>query len=188
MSTLAQPPPPKPASKIGRYALLSLSRGGTYFLLCAVIVLPDILSGPFLLLPILFVIPVALCAWFYSARVAYYLAVLFPFARVFIDAAIKPESAPALTLVLANYFIQMAVLLLLAYLASRAAIKTRTLDQRVEIPVTICSWSHTVEYEGEWISFAQFLQRRFNIKTSHGMSREEAQKILRELDDHDRSV
>ena len=82
----------------------------------------------------------------------------------------------------------MAVLLLLAYLASHAAIKIRTIEQRVEIPVTICSWSQTVEYEGEWISFSQFLQRRFNIKTSHGMSREEALKILRELDDHDRSV
>ena len=87
MSTLAQPPPPKPASKIGRYALSSLSRGGRYFLICAVILLLDILSGPFLLLPILLVIPVALSAWFCSARVAYFLAVFFPFARVFIDAA-----------------------------------------------------------------------------------------------------
>ncbi|MBA2432159.1 MAG: hypothetical protein H0V56_08595 [Chthoniobacterales bacterium] len=27
-----------------------------------------------------------------------------------------------------------------------------------------------VEYEGEWLSFENYLKRRFNISTSHGMS------------------
>lgn len=44
--------------------------------------------------------------------------------------------------------------------------------------VTVCAWSRTVEYEGEWLSFEEYLQRRFGLSTSHGISPQEAEKIL----------
>jgi hypothetical protein len=36
--------------------------------------------------------------------------------------------------------------------------------------VTLCAWTRTVRYEGEWISVEDYLKRRYGIVTSHGMS------------------
>jgi CHASE3 domain sensor protein len=41
----------------------------------------------------------------------------------------------------------------------------------------ICAWSRTIEYEGEWLSFEQYLERRFKIRSSHGISPGEAAKL-----------
>jgi len=43
---------------------------------------------------------------------------------------------------------------------------------------TVCAWSHTIEYEGKWMSFEQYLEARFGIKASHGISPEEAAKMM----------
>lgn len=36
--------------------------------------------------------------------------------------------------------------------------------------VTLCAWTRTVRYEGEWISVETYLQRRYGVVTSHGIS------------------
>ena len=36
--------------------------------------------------------------------------------------------------------------------------------------VTLCAWTRSVEYEGEWISFEEYLRRKFNISATHGIS------------------
>lgn len=41
---------------------------------------------------------------------------------------------------------------------------------RAENLVTLCAWSKTVKHEGEWITFDRYLERRFGLITSHGMS------------------
>jgi CHASE3 domain sensor protein len=46
--------------------------------------------------------------------------------------------------------------------------------------VTVCAWSRTVEYKGEWLSFEQYLLRRFHVNTSHGLSPAELEKALAE--------
>jgi CHASE3 domain sensor protein len=38
--------------------------------------------------------------------------------------------------------------------------------------VTLCAWSKTVSYEGEWMSFEEYLRRRFDLTASHGISPE----------------
>jgi CHASE3 domain sensor protein len=52
---------------------------------------------------------------------------------------------------------------------------------KVQSLITMCAWSHTVEYEGEWLSFEQYLLRRFNLNTSHGISPAEAEKAFGSL-------
>lgn len=52
---------------------------------------------------------------------------------------------------------------------------------RVQSLITICAWSRTVEYQGEWLSFEEYLLRRFNLNTSHGISPLEAKKAFGEL-------
>lgn len=36
--------------------------------------------------------------------------------------------------------------------------------------VTLCAWTRSVEFEGEWISFEEYLQRKFDISTTHSIS------------------
>ena len=36
--------------------------------------------------------------------------------------------------------------------------------------VTMCAWSNTVRHEGEWMTFARYLERRFGLHTTHGIS------------------
>jgi methyl-accepting chemotaxis protein len=43
--------------------------------------------------------------------------------------------------------------------------------------VNMCAYSRTIEYEGEWISFEEYLRRRFNVTTSHGMSPAEFERV-----------
>ena len=48
--------------------------------------------------------------------------------------------------------------------------------------VTLCAWSNTVKYGGEWISFDTYLKRRFGVTTTHGISPDALEKMEAELD------
>ncbi|MBA2687106.1 MAG: CHASE3 domain-containing protein [Gemmatimonadaceae bacterium] len=43
--------------------------------------------------------------------------------------------------------------------------------------IKVCAWSKTVEHEGEWISYDEYLRRRFNVSVSHGISPEAMEKL-----------
>ena len=186
MSAPVQSPTSEPVGFFRCFVLSALSRSVTYVFLGASILLLDLFTGPFLLFPILFVIPVTLSAWFRSARLAYSLAVLLPLGRLLIAAFVDTPSP--LPYLIANCLIRVAVLVFIAFLISRTARQTKELQQRLESLVTICVWSRTVEFQGEWISFEQYLLRRFNINTSHGISPEEAKKVFNELKTNDRNA
>lgn len=47
--------------------------------------------------------------------------------------------------------------------------------------VTVCAWTGRVQFEGEWISLEDYLQRRFGVSISHGLSNEAAAKMIREI-------
>lgn len=36
--------------------------------------------------------------------------------------------------------------------------------------VTVCAWSNTVRYDGEWLPFEQYLSKRFGLTATHGIS------------------
>jgi len=150
------------------------------------ILLLDLLTGPYLLFPIFFILPVTLAAWFYSVRWAYALAVLLPLGRFVIAEEIDRPSL--LIYMVANALIRVAVLALMAFLVGRTARQTRELQAKVSGLVKICAWSRTIEYEGEWVSFEEYLKRRFNMDTSHGISPAEAEKVFRDLKPKDHDV
>ena len=185
MNTAAEKPPSTP-SPFRRFVLSALSRPWTYLAIGLTILLLDLLTGPFLLFPILFVIPVTLSARFCNARLAHALAFLLPLGRFFI--AVFVDTPAPLPYIVANALIRVAVLVFIAILVSRTARQTRELERRVSNLVTMCAWSRTVEYQGEWISFEQYLLRRFNINTSHGISPAETQKVFGELQQNDRNA
>ena len=159
-------------------------RPTTYVLLSLGILGLDLITGPYLLFPILFVIPVTLAAWFYSSRWGYWLAVLLPVGRFFIAEFIDYPSP--LIYIIINALIRIAVLVFMTFLVSRTARQTRELREKFSGLVKVCAWSRTIEYEGQWISIEQYLKRRFNIDTSHGISPAEAQKALSTPENPDR--
>jgi methyl-accepting chemotaxis protein len=52
----------------------------------------------------------------------------------------------------------------------------RRLSQ-TEPVVNMCAYSRTIEYEGEWISFEEYLHRRFNVTAIQGMSPSEFDRM-----------
>lgn len=49
---------------------------------------------------------------------------------------------------------------------------------RVHALVTVCLQSKTVQYENEWLSFDDYLHRRFNVQITHGLSPDEYEKLM----------
>jgi CHASE3 domain sensor protein len=47
--------------------------------------------------------------------------------------------------------------------------------------VTVCAWTGRVQFEGDWISLEDYLQRRFGVSVSHGLSNEAAAKMIQEI-------
>jgi hypothetical protein len=156
-----------------------LQRAVTYLVMALAILTLDLFTGRYLLFPILFIIPVILSAWCYSARWAYVMAVLLPIFRLLI-ALYEKHSDPAVFIVI-NAAIRVVVLLLMAFLVARTARQNRELKKQLSGLVTICAWSRTVEYQGEWISFEEYLKRRFGITSSHGISPGELDKMISEI-------
>jgi hypothetical protein len=53
---------------------------------------------------------------------------------------------------------------------------------RLEQLATVCAWSHRLLYEGKWVSLERYLELRFNIRASDGITTEQAAKIMAEND------
>jgi hypothetical protein len=53
---------------------------------------------------------------------------------------------------------------------------------RLEQLATVCAWSHRLLYEGKWVSLERYLELRFGIRASDGITTEQAAKIMSEND------
>jgi hypothetical protein len=53
---------------------------------------------------------------------------------------------------------------------------------RLEQLVTVCAWSHRLLYEGQWVSLERYLEKRFGIRASEGITTEQAAKVMAEND------
>jgi len=56
----------------------------------------------------------------------------------------------------------------------------RKIDRLQKI-VTVCAWSKTIELDGEWLSFEEYLRRKLQVEISHGISKEELAKLQNEI-------
>jgi CHASE3 domain sensor protein len=74
----------------------------------------------------------------------------------------------------------LRLLVLVSVAVAAAVIYLLRRTARVEPLVMMCSVSRTIDYHGEWLSFEQYLQRRFAIDTSHGLSPEGLEKLQQE--------
>ncbi|HTJ79059.1 MAG TPA: CHASE3 domain-containing protein [Rariglobus sp.] len=52
--------------------------------------------------------------------------------------------------------------------------------RELEDLITVCAWTNRVKYEGKWVSFEQYLHKRFNLRFTHGISEEATRKLMLE--------
>lgn len=52
--------------------------------------------------------------------------------------------------------------------------------ERTRRLVIMCAWTRTIQYEGEWLTFEDYLKRRFGLETTHGIRPDQANQILAE--------
>ena len=55
--------------------------------------------------------------------------------------------------------------------------------RRAEQLVTMCAWSRTIQLDGEWMSIEAYMERRFGISITHGISPAEMRRLEAETDD-----
>jgi CHASE3 domain sensor protein len=59
--------------------------------------------------------------------------------------------------------------------------------EKLQQVVTICAWTGQVKYGGQWIRLDEYLQRRFGLSISHGVSKEAAEKMIVEMKEFTRA-
>jgi CHASE3 domain sensor protein len=59
------------------------------------------------------------------------------------------------------------------------ALRLRQRLRRLQPLVTVCAWSRTVQDGDEWVSFEEYLHRRFGLRVTHGLSPEEVSRLMR---------
>jgi hypothetical protein len=168
---------------LSRHLLSVLARPLTYVFMSAGILALDLVTGPYLMFPILFVIPVTISAWLCSIRLAIALAVFLPVGRFFIAAFIEHSFPPAYAA--GNALIRIAVLSYIGYLVARTSRQTKELQRELTVLeglLRICMFCKRIRDENEnWQPIEGYISQRSDVDFSHGLCPECAQKHYGEV-------
>jgi signal transduction histidine kinase len=138
-------------------------------LLALLVLLADYFTGPVLLFPIFYILPVMFAAWHRGLALALPLAVFMPLARVFFKylwAVPYLEIYPII-----NTIDRVIILMLLAFLTERVARQVRQLTREVEqltgiLP--ICAICKKIRSNGQWVQIEQYISERSEAEFTHG--------------------
>lgn len=75
-----------------------------------------------------------------------------------------------------------ALILLAMGLAAAGAWLLFRRIREVENLITVCAWTRRVKWQGRWISFEEYLAKRFNLRCTHGISDEAAAQMCHEVE------
>jgi len=53
--------------------------------------------------------------------------------------------------------------------------------------VTVCAWTGQVKFQGQWLRLDEYLNKQFGISVSHSLSQEAAEKMMKEIEELNRS-
>lgn len=169
---------PKPAT---------LSNPATYVVLALLVLGLDVVTGPFLLFPIFFVLPVTGAAWFCRRRLSLALACALPLGRAVMDAHYGFPAGYAY--VLANAAVRIVVLAVIAYLVSRVARQAKELARRVRVLeglLPICAHCKRIrDGEQNWRHLESYITEHSEAHFSHSICPECTQKYYGNLFDAD---
>lgn len=176
MNTPFETPAPRP---LKRHIWNSLGASKSFCIgLSIAILLLDFVTGPYIMFPIFFVIPVALAAWHHGLVFALVLSVILPVGRLFI--ALYVDHSMPLTYAITNAGIRVAVLAFIAALTSRTAHQTRELAREVKLLegiLPICMFCKRIRDNAqEWQQLEAYICEHSEADFSHGLCPECAQK------------
>lgn len=147
------------------------NRRWCWFLLSAAILAADYLCGPFLLFPILFIVPVMLAGWNRARRDAVAIALFLTAARFGFSFLWDPGSPMAGDIV--NTLIRGIVLVSLGILVSRVADQNAQLSRRLkqlEGLLAICSHCKKIlDEENRWTRLETYIVEHSQAEFSHGV-------------------
>jgi hypothetical protein len=130
------------------------------------ILLLDLVTNRSLMFPILFVLPVATCAWFSNARVAYSLAVLLPLSRMGVVIFVEHSASPTFAII--NALIRIAVLVMVAYFVDRIVRQNREIKQLKGI-LPICMFCKSIRTpDDKWVQLETYISSHSEANFSHG--------------------
>lgn len=140
--------------------------------LSAGVIALDVKTGPYVLFPILFVIPIGLAAWFIGLAAGLGVAVSLVAAKFWVTLTFEHQFMPPWADTV-NTGIRLLVFVGLAYMISRIAAQKRELEQRVEelegiLP--ICSFCKKIRDEdGRWEQVESYVSHRSAAEFSHSV-------------------
>jgi CHASE3 domain sensor protein len=59
--------------------------------------------------------------------------------------------------------------------------------ERLQEFVTVCAWTGQVQYQGQWLRLDEYLKQQFGVSVSHSLSQDAANKMMREIEELNRS-
>ena len=155
----------------GAWYLRALRQPVTSVGLAALCLVLDFSVGPYIAFPIMYIIPVAVSAWFCRPFYAYFLAIVQSLIRLSFPFSRQPPWS--ITDSIINTAIRIVVLVLLAYLISRVARQARELARRVNLLegiLPICSLCKKIRDEHDnWQPVEVFVSNRSEALFSHSL-------------------
>ncbi len=138
-----------------------------HIVLGAAILVLDYLTGPGLMFPILFVLPVVFAAWYDARLVSHGLSVVLPIGRLYLERVLDPAATSVTGI--ANMLVRIGVLLLLSVLVWRTASQAREIKVLRGL-ITVCMFCKRV-YEGEanWRQLEAYIAAHSEANFSHGL-------------------
>jgi hypothetical protein len=160
------PTPSLVPESFSRFLTAVLAHPAPHIALGALILLVDLVTDRMLMFPILFVIPVATCAWNSSARVAYFLAFALPLIRF--SLVVFVEGTPNLTAAIINALIRIALLVMVAYFVHRIVRQNREIKQLKGI-LPICMFCKSIRTpDDQWVQLETYISSHSEANFSHG--------------------
>lgn len=80
-----------------------------------------------------------------------------------------------------NASMAMIVLAVSLTLAASMGLYRRVRD--LETMITVCAWTKRVKWKGRWVKFEEYLENRFNLRLTHGISEEAAEQFRTEANE-----
>jgi hypothetical protein len=137
----------------------------------------DYATGPFVQLPFLFLLPIALASWYSGRQWGFMLAFILPSVRIFFSTIWKvPWTIMDATI---NGMIQMLVLATFAFLVDQV-VQKQQLSKEIHVLkgfLPICSYCKKIHnQDNDWDSIEKYITERSEAKFSHTVCPECAKK------------
>ena len=73
--------------------------------------------------------------------------------------------------------IYIGIIILAIVLAATAAWLLSRRMRELEELINVCAWTRRVHWKGNWITFEEYLAKRFNLRCTHGISEEAMERL-----------